>query len=69
MSDAEKAAKRFSVFDGICRKHGFTPTTLTKVPANRLSELIAAEKFPVFAPEAVLSGWAEEYATAKSNGN
>lgn len=65
MSEAGKAAKRIEVFDRICSKNGYGVGMLERLPADRIAELVAAEGFPIFAPEALI-GFVGEYVSAKN---
>lgn len=65
LNEVERAARRMKVLDTICTKHGYTPVLIARMPVPRLCELIAAEGFPVFQPEA-LPDWVDEYLTAKN---
>lgn len=67
ITDAERAARRIQVFDGICAKHGYTPVLIAQLPTERLMELIGAEGHPVQAPPEAVAAWAREYFTAKTN--
>lgn len=62
---AAAAAARAATFDAICKKHGFTPVSLTKLEPDRLKELVCAEGHPVPLPS-MLPVWAKEYAESRA---